>query len=441
MHGIVLDSQYAKPTVSIHARPFLPVVKATAFQRGMPHARYVYVPMPVMGKTPRELRAYVDGNDPNTGRPVMEEVLEALTTPISEEEQKKVSFDRSTPRLLEPDTEDNLQQFFIDNGWTDKLPIVLPTEERVAKMLAGTSRRPDDVVGRLRPTWGREAWEYTVEKVAVNAVMAGAKPEYFPVILALAATQVTARPSTTSSAAAMAVVNGPVRHEIKMNSGMGAMGPYNHANATIGRAYGLFSTNLQGGSDPGTTYLGSQGNNYAYTSITFAENEERSPWVPFHVQHGYKPTDSTVSVFQGCRATAFTLGLREKYWREHVVNLLRGLDPHVPPTLLLDPITARQFVDRGGFDTKEKLIQWVHGNATLPAGQYWDYQLIQNYVYPRALNGVEPYATGLKAAEDELIPMFRLEDINVVVVGGETNGYWRIMGCIYHKTASVDEWR
>ena len=74
--------------------------------------------------------------------------------------------------------------------------------------------------------------------------------------------------------------------------------------------------------------MGSQGNNYAYNSLTFAENEERSPWEPFHVQHGFKADESTVSVFSGVRATAFTLGLRETHWREHVRNMLRGMDPH-----------------------------------------------------------------------------------------------------------------
>ena len=69
---------------------------------------------------------------------------------------------------------------------------------------------------------------------------------------------------------------------------------------------------------PGLTYMGSQGNNYAYNNVTFAENEERSPWTPFHVEHGFKPEDSTVSVFTGCCSTAFTLGVREQYWREHV---------------------------------------------------------------------------------------------------------------------------
>src|SRR5260370_32195688 len=106
-----------------------------------------------------------------------------------------------------PGSEEDLRQLFLEKNWTDKLPIILPTEERVAAMLAHTSHKPDEVVGHMRPTQFREYWEYTVEKVAVNAVMAGAEPEYFPVILAIAASGVSGRASTTSSAAAMAVVN------------------------------------------------------------------------------------------------------------------------------------------------------------------------------------------------------------------------------------------
>jgi hypothetical protein len=348
---------------------------------------------------------------------------------------------RSTPRLVEPDSEDALQQQFLDNNWTDKLPIVLPTEERVAEMLAHTSRKPQDVVGRMQPTANRGLWEYTVEKVAVNAVMSGAKPEYFPVILALAASEVSARGSTSSSAAAMVVVNGPIRHEINMNCGIGAMGPYNHANATIGRAYGLLSQNLQGGSVPGETFMGSLGNNYTYNSITFAENEERSPWEPLHVQKGFKATDSVVSVFYGCRSTTFSLGLREKYWREHVKDMLTGIDVNTAPVLLLDPITAQQFIDRAGFVDKRQLIRWVHETATMPAGRYWDLQLVQNYIYPWATFGREPEATMVKAAEDELIRVFAEDKINVVVVGGESNGYWQIMGANYRKSVSIDDWR
>src|SRR5881409_4101978 len=358
---MTLEARYGVPTVAMHTDKFDKVVRSVAEVNGMPDLAQVFVPQPIMGKSAGELRAYVDGADPISGRPVMQEVIEGLTRPRSR--RVAAEYDRSTPRLVEPDTEDNLHRLFLERSWTDTLPIVLPTEERVAAMLAGTRRKPGEVVGRMRSTHFREYWEYTVEKVAVNAVMAGARPEYFPVILAIAATGVSARGSTTSSAAGMAVVNGPIRREIGMNAGTGAMGPYNHANATIGRAYGLLSQNLQGGSVPGLSYMGNQGNNYAYNSVTFAENEERSPWEPFHVQHGLRPDASAVSVFTGCRSTAFTLGLREKHWREHVRNLLRGMDPYGPPTLLLDPIAARQFVERVGFTKKDALIDWLYENA------------------------------------------------------------------------------
>ena len=110
------------------------------------------------------------------------------------------AFERTTPRLVEPDSEDNLQRRFHENGWTDGLPVVLPTEKRVAEMVSATSRKPDEIVGKMQPVEFRVEWEYTVEKVAVNAVMAGARPEYFPVILALAASEISARGSTSSSA-------------------------------------------------------------------------------------------------------------------------------------------------------------------------------------------------------------------------------------------------
>jgi hypothetical protein len=106
----------------------------------------------------------------------MQEVLEGLTAPLEDEDITGLSFERTTPRFVEPDTEDNLHRLFEENRWTDMLPIVLPTEARVQAMLKGTSHPPDKIVGRLRPTVFREAWEFDVEKVAVNAVMAGARP-------------------------------------------------------------------------------------------------------------------------------------------------------------------------------------------------------------------------------------------------------------------------
>lgn len=90
---------------------------------------------------------------------------------------------------------------------------------------------------------------------------------------------------------------------------------------------------------------------------------------------------------------------------------------------------------------KAALIHWLYETAQMPAGRYWDLQLVQNYIYPRATFGEEPMASKLKAAPDELIPMFQEKDINVVVVGGESNGYWQIMGAHYRTTVSVDDWR
>src|SRR5690606_32526738 len=138
-------------------------------------------------------------------------------------------------------------------------------------------------------------------------------------------------------------------------------------------------------------------------SITFAENEERSPWEPLHVQKGFDADASTVSIFFGCRSTTFSLGLREQHWREHVRDMLLGTDAVTAPVLLLDPITAREFVERGGFTKKADLISWIHETAMMPASRYWDLQLIQNYVYPRATFGEEPMASELKKGPDELV--------------------------------------
>ena len=404
---------------------------------GMPRLRQAYTPHPVVDRSAAHLRAYIDGADPISKRPFMQEVLDGLTVPLEDADLHGLSFERTTPRLLEPDTEDSLHRLFEENHWTDCLPIVLPTEARVEAMLKGTSHPPDTVVGRLRPTVFRENWEFTVEKVAVNAVMAGARPEYFPVILALAASGITARSSSTTSFAAIPVINGPIRHEIGMNSGIGVMGPYNHANATIGRAYGLLSQNLQGGSVPGDTYMGSLGNWYAYTAV-LPEAEERSPWQPLHVQKGFKPTDSVASVFFGGWYTHAGYGPRAT-WREKLRRALAAVEQYSPPLFVMDPIVARGFVELG-FDSKEKLIDWCAENALLPAREYWDNQSIQ-LLRPKAAAGIEPYASRLAAQPDELIRIFESSEINIVVAGGETQGAWKMISGALRAAVSIDAWR
>jgi hypothetical protein len=274
--------------------------------------------------------------------------------------------------------------------------------------------------------------------VAVNAVMAGARPEYLPVILALASSGVSARSSSTNSFATITVVNGPIRNELGMNSGIGVMGPYNHANTTIGRAYGLLSQNLQGGSIPGDTYMGTLGNWYAYTAL-FPEAEERSPWRPLHVQKGWQPGDSTASIFFGGWYTHAGYGPRAT-WQEKMRHALSAVEQYSPPLLVMDPIAARGFVELG-FGTKETLIDWCAANALLTAREYWDNQWIQYLMRPRAVTGIDPYASRLRAAPDDEIQIFEPSEINIVVAGGETQGAWRIMSGALRATVSIDAWR
>ncbi len=428
------------PTVAVHTDAFARLAQSVAYANGMPTTRQTYVPQPIVDKSPADLRTYVEGEDPISNRPFMQEVIEGLSHPLNDNDLNGMTFERMTPRLMDPNTEDNLQALFVENHWTDNLPIILPTEERVAAMLKGTSHSPDEIVGRLNPTAFREFWEFDVEKVAVNAVMAGAKPEYFPVILALAASGVSARSSSTNSFATISLVNGPIRNEIGMNDGIGVMGPYNHANSTIGRAHNLLSINLQGGSVPDDTYMGTLGNWYNYSSC-FAEAEERSPWQPFHVQQGFKPTDSAVSVFFGGWYTQAGYGPRET-WQEKMRRALAACEQNIAPIFVLDPIVARGFVELG-FDTKEKLANWCSENALLPAREYWDDQWIQTLKYPLAVAGVEPFASRLKAKPDGLVSMYEPEDISIVVTGGETQGAWKMIAGEHRHgfTVSVDNWR
>jgi hypothetical protein len=423
----------------VHTHVFARLARSVARANGMPTTRQAFVPQPVVGRSSDELRAYVDGEDPVNGGSFMQHVIEGLTNPLQDEDLNGVSFDRSAPRLLDPDTEDNLRQLFIEENWTDFLPIVLPTEERVEAMLKGTSRAPDEIVGRMRPTNFRELWEFTVEKVAINAVMAGARPEYLPVILAAMSSGLTARSSSTTSFATIAMVNGPIRNEIGMNSGIGAFGPYNHANATIGRGYSLASQNLQGGSTPNETYMGSQGNSYAY-SACFAENEERSPWTPFHVQHGFDAQTSAVSLFFGGWYTQFGT-IRDDTWEDRFRVQLRASDPFSGPLVALDPLAANKLVDYG-FDTREKLVEWLAENSLRPAREYWDNQWMQTLVRPWAVLGREPYVGYLDVDPDDELQTYQPQDISVAVVGGETGGTYKMIGgALRDSIVSIDDWR
>src|SRR5438876_10945687 len=118
---MTIEGKYGVPTVAVHTDKFEGVVRSVSAVNGMPDLRQVFVPQPIMGKTAAQLRAYVDGADPLTGRAVMQEVVEGLTRPPRHDAVGAIEFDRSTPRLVEPDTEENLHRLFLERDWTDNL--------------------------------------------------------------------------------------------------------------------------------------------------------------------------------------------------------------------------------------------------------------------------------------------------------------------------------
>jgi thiol-disulfide isomerase/thioredoxin len=194
--------------------------------------------------------------------------------------------------------DDDIEACF-ERGWSDGLPVVPPTDVRILRMLQGTPRRPDEMVGEVPPNLA----PITVEKVAINAVMAGCRPEYMPVVLA--ALEASLDPvftmhgllCTTCFSSPIIVVNGPIAAEIGMNSGINCLGQGNRANATIGRALQLIIRNV-GGGKPGELDRAVLGGPGKYT-FCFAEDESDSTWMPLSVARGIPAGKNAVTLFQG----------------------------------------------------------------------------------------------------------------------------------------------
>jgi hypothetical protein len=437
-----LEHDHAVPTAPIATARFADFVERDSRNHGM-NLRFSFPPYPVVGMTRETLRKYVEGNDPVTGKPLMREVVDALTKPLTEQEKTPVRIHTSErSRLLNSNSDDNLQRLFLENGWTDGLPIVIPTEERVAEMLTGTSHAPEEIVGYMTVTTLQEKMAYTVEKVAVNAVMAGARPEHLPVILAIASTQEPSMPSSTTSFARMVIVNGPIRDEIGMNAGVGALSPFNLANSVIGRAWTLMAINLAG-AKPGETFMASLGHNLNYNNMCCAENEEKSVWEPFHVQKGFKRDESVVSLFRGW-SVINSMGAANclRPATEETAIMLKALPAlRSAATLVMDPLVAKGLKDQG-FHAKEDVTRWLSENVKVPAGQFRGADIIFAFIAPLARQGIEPYATWFKLPADELIaPYNDPSQMNIVIVGGETNPLWLTTDFTYTQSASVDKWR
>ena len=278
------------------------------------------------------------------------------TTEPGMEERLRVRFEPAAlaSRRVEIGADEDPVEACYSRGWTDGLPVVPPTPERVLRMLTGTKRHRDEVVAIVPP----DLVPCTVEKVAVNAVMAGCLPEYLPVVLAAVEAACTdtfnihGLLATTMSVGPMIVVNGPIRRRIGMNSGINAMGQGNRANASIGRALQLVVRNV-GGGRPGGVDRATLGQPGKY-SFCFAEDEEGSPWEPLAVERGVAPGTNAVTLFgaDGPRVVVDQLS-REPHSLAR--SIAGGIQTVMHPKLALftdvflviSPEHARVFADAG----------------------------------------------------------------------------------------------
>jgi len=373
---------------------------------------------------------------------VTDTVIKALITPPSGNEKNTGKYTRPKPPRYTPAlTPSQVQDYFYKQGWTDGLPIIPPTKEMVAAMLKGTKHKADEVVATS--IWP-EKWTATVEKVAINGVMAGCRPEYMPVLLATveawAKWDNDSTIRSTNSFSYMQVVNGPIRKEIGMNAGIYAMGPGNQANASIGRALRLFIINL-GGGQAGVNMMATQGNPSAY-SFCLPENEEASPWGPLSVDMGFKSGDSTVTIFSGgwCHVGNYLNGNLDA-----LIRAIRYFEWPNGIVVLMAPQAAKMQETKGR--SKDDVKEYIHKNATLTMGE-WKQDVYYSWYIEPLLKGKEMYGQKspwpkeyLGLPDDAVVSIYPRRNVHVVVVGGDTNPMMQGWRFAYPSTASVDKWR
>ena len=305
-------------------------------------------------------------------------------------------------------------------GWTDGLPVIPPTRELVDEFVAASGRPADDAIAEIPPLYGAA----TIEKIAVNAVMAGCLPEYMPVVvtaLSLAMqdqVSVGGMQCSTHMSTPLIIVHGPIRHEIGMNAGANTFGQGNRANATIGRAVHLALVNI-GGSFPGEADKSTLGHPGKYT-YCIAENEEDSPFDPLHVDRGLTKDTSAVTVY-GCEGP-------------HNINHQASRDPFAFLTCMADvmanlgsnhiyiqgesfvvlgPEHANDLADCGW--KKPDIQQYLFENARRPLGDVkrggiYGPEVERYNFFPRWID---------KSDDNALVPVARrAQDITIIVAGG-----------------------
>ena len=299
------------PTATVCTDPFSGLALQTAAGLGLPSLALVLIPHPLGDLDPPGVQARAEEAVEDTIRVLTTPTLELQTQPALAAEPASLctdevcALDEATLRAVQGErlfVEDSVigaaeaSRLFYERGWTDGLPIIPPTRTRVAEMIGFLDLLPDEMIGQVPPRQGRA----TMEKLAINAVMAGCRPEHFSVVVA--ATQGMLEPSfglagvqaTSGPHAPLIIVNGPMVRTLNINGEGNAFGPGKESNAVIGRALRLVLLNI-GGGIPGTADKATQGQPSKYT-FCIAENEEANPWEPLHVERGFDGATSTVTL-------------------------------------------------------------------------------------------------------------------------------------------------
>ena len=322
--------------------------------------------------------------------------------------------------------ENDVERLFYERGWTDGLPIVPPTPERVRRALAGTDLAPGHVIGGVGPKFG----EATVEKIAVNAVMAGCDPLHLPVVIAAVQALLDKRfnlfgcQATTHVVAPLLIVNGPIAEELDIACGYNCFGQGWRANAVIGRAVRFVLTNIGGGL-PGQLDRATFGTPAKY-SYCVAENEAENPWEPLHVERGFDRATSTVTVV-GAEAPHNI----NDHGSESAAGLLKTIAESMcqpgsnnaylydeGPWVVLGPEHAKQLA-RAGW-TKKAIKEYLFEHSQIPI-ERWSRDNIERYLIIRwpAWLGDKVRAWLQDPAQTLKVPLCtRAEDIGLIVAGG-----------------------
>ncbi len=330
---------------------------------------------------------------------------------LADELAVRFSGSAMTSRRIEIASLEDEWEAMHDRNYSDGLPVVPPTEARVLRMLEGTTRHADEVVAIAPP----DLVECTVEKIAINAVMAGCKPEYLPVVIAAVEAVCSDEfnmhgvLATTMDVGPILIVNGPIRNEIGMNSGGNVLGQGNRANSTIGRAVQLIIRNI-GGGQPGGVDRSAHGSPHKL-GLAFAEDEEGSPWDSFAQSRGFTAEQSTVTVWCGGGPTIMVDQLSrtpDSLVRHFAKSLLTNVAPRMAmmeTVLVIGPEHMSRFHD-AGWD-RARFIEELESHLT-----------IQTDDIMRGVDGIDEGAAPEMAGR--VVPKFWPGGIHVIHAGGQT---------------------